>query len=105
VSDETLKVDCDRCGSKVVITPAGEPVKHHCRTPQEKALDAADGAARMLTDVRAEIAATVDEIPVERWATIAKLCREAQHEAQRARVALHAGAKIAREDAAARGPS
>ncbi len=105
MSDDTIKVPCDRCGMKVALGTDGEPVKHHCRTPQERALDAADGAARLLADVRAEIAATADEIAPARWATVARLCRDMQHDVGRAQVALRAAAKIAREDAARKAES
>ena len=70
------------------------------RTPQERALDAADRAARMLAAVRAEIAATADELPVERWTAVARICREAQHEVGRAQIALRAGVQFARDEAA-----
>ncbi len=100
MSDDAIKVPCDRCGMKVALGTDGEPVKHPCRTPQERALDAADRAARMLAAVRAEIAATADELPVERWTAVARICREAQHEVGRAQIALRAGVQFARDEAA-----
>lgn len=100
MSDDDLKVLCDRCGTKVGLTPEGDLAARPCRTPQERALDDADRAARMLADVRAEIAATADEIAPARWATIARICREAQHEVGRAQVALRAGVQFARDEAA-----
>lgn len=99
---EAVLLDCDRCGRKVSLARGGEFSAHHCRTPRERALDAAERAAVALALVRDEIAITAEPLTPAQWAAVTRLLGEVHHETARTQVALRAAAQVTREDAAAK---
>lgn len=100
MSDALL--DCDRCGRKVSLTPAGELAAHHCRTPHERALDAAEKALNAIADVRREIASTTEALTPAQWASVTRLLGEVLHDTARSQAALRVASQVTREDAAAK---